>query len=278
MKFLETRRLRLAAAAVPFLFRHAETETPQDFYDHTGDFYEKIFAEDKTDDLVFYSAIAGKTGSPVLDVACGNARVLRPLAAAGHTVFGFDKSRKMLQLAAAKCTKLDPEACFRVFLCRASMENIPFRSAFRLAIIPYNSFNHILDPEDQLNCLENIFRALLRGGQLVMEILPYHERYYQGMRLRKAGFIPSLGKTVVVYSRVSHDRKNNRYTVTWYISEKERGIRSKRYISSFTRTDVHVRTVIEMLESLGFEIEDVLTSYPGEAVDGLRRILICRKP
>lgn len=84
------------------------------------------------------------TGSPLLDVACGDGRVAVQLARQGQTVFSFDKSRTILELFKQSIVKLLPEDQARIHIVRSEIQNIPFKNHFKLAIIPYNSFNHLL--------------------------------------------------------------------------------------------------------------------------------------
>ena len=83
-------------------------------------------------------------GSPLLDVACGDGRVAVQLARQGQTVFSFDKSRTILELFKQSIVKLLPEDQARIHIVRSEMQNIPFKNHFKLAIIPYNSFNHLM--------------------------------------------------------------------------------------------------------------------------------------
>ncbi|MFC1556411.1 class I SAM-dependent methyltransferase [candidate division KSB1 bacterium] len=277
MKWLENIRLHLAAFCLPFKFRKIAVHDPGDFYKEAAEYFEAFFADEKDDDVQFYLDFLRTSGSPVLDAACGNARIMMPVASAGHTVAGFDNSLVMLDLARRKIRELPREIRDRTHLAAACMTNIPFKEFFRLAVIPYNSFNHLLTEHEQRSCLSGIYKALSAGGWLVVEILPFHERYYQGVRFRKSGYMPDTGKRAVLYSSVLHDKENKQHTVTWYIIEKSGRGRTKRLMSRFTRKDIPQEVMVSLLEEAGFIVETTRSSYYGETKSGDKCILICRK-
>ena len=53
-------------------------------------------------DVAFYERVAGQTGGPVLELACGTGRIALPLAEAGLQVTGVDRSEAMLAIARRK--------------------------------------------------------------------------------------------------------------------------------------------------------------------------------
>ena len=46
--------------------------------------YDLDLAEDPGDDIGLYLALAERTGGPILELAAGTGRIVRPLAAAGY--------------------------------------------------------------------------------------------------------------------------------------------------------------------------------------------------
>lgn len=119
-------------------------------------------------DVAFYLRQAHLTGGPVLDLACGTGRVSLPLAKAGFEVVGLDLSRFMLEIAKRKAASLSvsrhPE------FVHGSMERFDLGRRFRLALIPFRSFQHLLTPEAQRRSLECIRRHLRPGGRLIVNL------------------------------------------------------------------------------------------------------------
>ena len=276
MDWFESSRARIASLYIPVIFKSSGTINVGDrFYEETADFYAAFFASRKDDDIPMYRSIAQRTGSPVLDAACGDGRVSIPLAIDGHTVFGFDFSDSMLRLCRNRIRR---EEQSNIHLFRSSMQVFACKNVFRLALIPYNSFNHLLSEADQRLCLSGLWRALRKDGLLVMEILPYHEYYFTGIRVRKSGSMDDGKYKVTAYSQVIQDTSNKRHTVYWYITIKHPGEPPKRLISSYTRKDVPLKRAEQLLTDAGFALEEVRYAYSADDKTDDKRIIIARKP
>ena len=99
------------------------------------------------DDLFMIREFAARTGSPILELACGTGRVLLPLAREGHHLTGVDVSPAMLELARQK---LDAEGlASRVDLVQQDMRHLDLDRRFNLALVALSSFCHLLS----LSCL-----------------------------------------------------------------------------------------------------------------------------
>jgi ubiquinone/menaquinone biosynthesis C-methylase UbiE len=119
-------------------------------------------------DVEFYLAQARKTGGPVLDVACGTGRVAFPLAHAGVDVTGVDRAPGMIAIARAKQRE---SGLSNVRFVRGDMSRFDLRGRrFRLAIVAYRAFQHLLTPAAQRACLTRIHRHLAKQGRLVVHL------------------------------------------------------------------------------------------------------------
>ena len=117
-------------------------------------------------DLAFYLRQARRTGSPILELGCGTGRISLPLAQAGFDVIGLDQSPSMLLVAREKA-KRSPRP---VRFVRGNMARFQLRRRFRLVLIPYRAFQHLLTPTDQRRCLRCVHRHLAREGRLVVHL------------------------------------------------------------------------------------------------------------
>jgi len=118
-------------------------------------------------DVDFYLAQARKTGGPVLDVACGTGRVAFPLARAGVDVTGIDRAPGMIAIAKAKQRE---SRLKNLRFVRANMTRFSVGGKYRLAIVAYRAFQHLLTPSEQRSCLTSIHRHLARRGRLVVHL------------------------------------------------------------------------------------------------------------
>ena len=88
------------------------------------------------EDMGFYVEEAEKSGSPILEVACGTGRVLIPVAEAGLEVVGLDSSSDMLALAKEKVLELATPIQDRIELVEGDMRGFSLGRTFRTILIP----------------------------------------------------------------------------------------------------------------------------------------------
>lgn len=144
----------------------------QDYYDKTpaaAARYDRLHAG-QTDDLRFYVEEARREPGPILEVGCGTGRVTLPIAEAGVTVVGLDRSPWMLEVARAKRRAAPPEVADRCALVRADMRRFAFRRHFGQAILPFRVFQALLTVPEQLAALESIRAVLRPRGRLVLNV------------------------------------------------------------------------------------------------------------
>jgi len=268
---------KFSSLLIPAIFKLPGTENVGDgFYEGTADFFSSVFASGKDDDINMYRKYARSAGSPVLDAACGDGRVMLPLMKDGFAVYGFDSSAKMTKYCLEKINGEFSENLPGSCVCRASMKHLPFKKHFRLAIIPYNSFNHLLSEQDQMMCLEGVHSVLKNDGMLIMEVLPYHEKYETVLRLRKRAELMENGSIITAYSKVTQDKIEKSHTVYWYIFLKDPDGRVKRITSYFKRLDIPLKQIQHLVISSGFEIKEIKYSYSDDK-NMNKRIVVAQK-
>ncbi len=106
-------------------------------------------------------------GTRVLDLACGPAVHVVPLARAGATVTGVDLSEAMLARAWKACARAGVD----VRLVLADMREHVEPGAYDLVINMYTSFGYFTDPGENLTVLRNAWASLVPGGRLVVDVL-----------------------------------------------------------------------------------------------------------
>lgn len=165
-------------------------------------------------DEAFYVEEAQKTGQDVLEVGCGTGRILLPIARAGISIVGLDPSHEMLEIGRRKISSQSPEVQSRIELVEGDVRSIHLDRKFKLAIIPYRAFLHLLTVDDQIAGLENLHRHLEPGGRLVFNVFdPRYEAFVA--RSSALGEVvtrvqefthPENGRRVVLYNSVHYDR------------------------------------------------------------------------
>jgi len=125
-----------------------------------ADLYEQDPLHRGRPDVGFFVEEARTSGSPVLDIGCGTGRVLIPTARAGLEVVGLDLSPRMLAVCRERLLGEPDEVRTRAHVIEADMRRFDLGQRFRLAMIPFRSFQYLLTIEDQLTCLAEIRRHL----------------------------------------------------------------------------------------------------------------------
>lgn len=106
-------------------------------------------------------------GARVLDLACGHGRHAIPLAERGCAVTGYDLSETMLTRARVDAAARGVAPRF----VRGDMRALPFEGAFDAVINVFTAFGYFADPEDDLETLRRVRRALVPGGRFLLETL-----------------------------------------------------------------------------------------------------------
>jgi SAM-dependent methyltransferase len=102
-----------------------------------------------------FFALLPEPGGPVLEVGCGEGRVLRDLKERGYDLTGLDASPSLLDAARGA----DPDG--RYVLGRA--EGLPFEDGSFDLVVAYNV---LMDVEDMPRAVAEIARVLRPGGRL----------------------------------------------------------------------------------------------------------------
>ncbi len=245
-----------------------------DFYQVAAAFYDCTFGreglEGERSNVAFYVEAARQAGSPVLELACGTGRVLIPVAAAGLTVVGLDRSTAMLAIAQEKIAELPDATQQRIELVEGDMRSFSLDQRFKLITIPSRSFLHLMTPADQRQALGCIRDHLADDGRLVFNIFdPRLDKIVAhlgtlGSALQKDSEFrhPETGRRVVVWVTLHYDP-------TQQIIEEERifeeldadgRVVAKTY-APLTLRWVYRYEMQHLLELSGFAVEALYGSY-----------------
>jgi SAM-dependent methyltransferase len=108
----------------------------------------------------------------VLDVGCGYGRVALPLARAGYDVEGIDLSPNLVDAARAAAAAEHLPVRFRV----GSMTALPYKDgSFDVALCLWSAFHELLEEDEQVRTLREVWRVLSRGGFALFEGPLYEE-------------------------------------------------------------------------------------------------------
>ena len=136
-------------------------------------FYDTIYhtLRDTVDNEYFQNEIK-RTSGKVLEIGVGTGRLFKNSLDNGADIYGLDISEAMLDVL---YKKLDPAQHYRI-----SQQNIidfSFDFKFDLIIAPFRVIMHLLNKEDQLKAIDNVFHHLNDNGKFIFD-----------------AFIPDLGQ------------------------------------------------------------------------------------
>ncbi len=180
---------------------------------------------DFVEDLMLYSTLAEEAGDPILDLGCGTGRVMLHLAQDGCRTVGLDNSEAMLEQGRRKL-KAMPDLASRARFVHGDALAPALDEGFKLIIIPYNTFMHFSEQDDQLTVLRACQRLLDEDGLLVIDLPNAGEMYAtQGdnaLSLERTFTVPDTGNMVMQFSVSEIDRAEQRLYLTWVYDEVAR--------------------------------------------------------
>jgi len=129
-------------------------------------FYDLIYHQlrDGIDNEYFLNEIK-RTNGKILEVGVGTGRLFINALNHGADIFGIDLSQSMIDVLSEKLTGEQYK--------RISLQNIidfSFDFQFDLIIAPFRVIMHLLDKEDQLMAINNIFKNLKRNGRFIFDV------------------------------------------------------------------------------------------------------------
>lgn len=123
------------------------------------------------EDLPLYDRYAAQSGGPILELACGSGRLTVPLARAGYTITGSDRSAAMLARCQSAAAVAGPEVAARITLRQEDMTDAsedPMR--YRFAFVALGSFNHLLTLSDRRAALAALRARVVPGATLILDL------------------------------------------------------------------------------------------------------------
>ncbi|MBL8046027.1 MAG: class I SAM-dependent methyltransferase [Anaerolineales bacterium] len=173
-----------------------------------------------TEDLEFWIELAEEHGGPVLELGCGTGRVLLQIARRGLAITGVDNSPEMLARLEEKLRATSalgkggwPAA---PTLINADIQSFSHNTQYAIALLPFNTFMHLLTLEAQVAALTNIRKHLAAGAPLVLDVVNPVQAYAaeeQGLTLERS--FADGERTVQQFSQMRLERAAQLAHITW---------------------------------------------------------------
>jgi len=166
-------------------------------------------------DLPLWRRLAREAGGPILEVGCGDGRVMRVLAREGFEVTGIDTNPAMLHRAQ---NSLSQKLRSRVHLLEQDVRSMDLPDRYRLIIAPCNTLAGLAD-QDLSQALARLRVHLQPGGHLAFEV-PWPAEVTADPDEPLSAFLePESGNPIQVYAQQETDADGKRAVVTWRYDE-----------------------------------------------------------
>jgi SAM-dependent methyltransferase len=238
-----------------------------DYYD------ESPVVSGRLQDVAFYRDAAREFGDPVLELGCGTGRITMALAEAGKRITGLDLSERMLERAVKKRAGLRVEARERVHLVQGDMAHFDLGEKFRLVIIPFRPFQHLLEVQQQMDCLDCVRKHLAPGGRLILDVFQTDaERMHDPVHMREqlvTEYKTTDGRQVRISERVAaFHRAEQRNDVEMIFSIAHPGGRKERLVFAWTLRYFFRYEVAHLLARCWFQVAAEYGNFDRTAIRG----------
>lgn len=241
--------------------------------------YDAVYA-DVVADVVPHIALVRGAGGPVLELCCGNGRLLLPTLEAGFACDALDRDRPMLddlrtklsargwrERAEGGATRFRHADGRDIGVHEGDMRDFSLGVRYSLIVIGFNSFLHNLTQADQLATLRCCRHHLASGGRLVvMAFHPSAERLMEwasGEKLFKD--IAVGGGRLRVYDQAVDDRVEQVRNMTRRIEQTDAaGAVTRRESVTFRLRYIYKPEMELLLHVAGFsrwEAQPAFASY-----------------
>src|SRR5260221_13235879 len=181
------------------------------------------------------------------------------LVEAEKRITGLDLSERMLERAVKKRGALRVEARERVHLIQGNMAGFDLGEKFRLIIIPFRPFQHLLEVHEQMNCLECARKHLAPGGRLILDVFQTDaERMHDPVHMREmlvTEYNTADGRRVKITERVAaFHRAEQINDVEMIFSVVHPGGRQERMVFAWPLRYFFRYEVEHLLARCGFQV------------------------
>lgn len=259
---------------------------PKALYDSfIADYYDSSpIVMQRTQDIAFYVNAVKKYGDPVLELGCGTGRITMAIAEAGYRVVGLDLSERMLERAVEKRAALRREARERVHLVQGDMTQFELGETFRSVVIPFRPFQHLLETEQQMGCLNCVKKHLAPKGRLILDFFQTDPERMRDPKFRRESPLIEYdlpgGRHVVLSERVAaFHRAMQRNDVEMIFQVKHADGKEERLVMAWTLRYFFRYEVEHLMARCGFQVEEVYGNFDSSPLaDGSPEMIFVATP
>jgi len=239
-------------------------------------FYDIIYHQhrDGVDNEYFINEIM-QTKGKILEVGVGTGRLFTNALNQGADIYGLDISPAMINVLQKKLT---PDQYKRISLQNVTDFNFDF--TFDLVIAPFRVMMHLLEKDQQIRAINNVYRHLNKNGRFIFDAfipdlnqlikgfdnyVDFEGEYSKGKRIKRVvSTSPDLiNQLINITFRLEWDEDNEKKSEEWNVP-----------LRFFFRYELE-----HLVERSEFEKYTILGDYMGKKLNQNSKefIVICRK-
>lgn len=239
-------------------------------------FYDEIYQHlrDGVDNEFFLEHIRNTKGK-VLEIGVGTGRFFIDAMKTGADIYGIDISENMLDILKGKLNK---DQLHRI--SKQSIVDFSFDNKFDLIVAPFRVIMHVLDKNDQIDALNNIYEHLKNGGKCIFDtfvpdmkqlisglnnVTDFEDEYEKGKKLKRiVSTNPDLINQVI----------NVHFRIEWEEDDKLKFEDWELPMRFFFRFELE-----HLIERSHFRQYEILGDYDGGKLDENSKefIVVCKK-
>ncbi|MGA2408473.1 MAG: class I SAM-dependent methyltransferase [Bacteroidales bacterium] len=239
-------------------------------------FYDTIYhhMRDAVDNEYFQNEIQ-RSGGKILEIGVGTGRLFINALNQGADIHGLDISESMLEIL---YKKLQRDQHYRI--SQQNIINFSFDFKFNLIIAPFRVIMHLLNIEEQIKAIDNVYNHLNSNGRFIFDAfipdlnqlikginnqMDFEGEYDSGQKIRRfVSTSPNLiNQTIQVNFHLEWEEKNELKHDDWILP-----------LRFFFRYELE-----HLLERTKFEKYKIYGDYKGSELDKESKdfIVICQK-
>lgn len=249
-------------------------------YERAAAYYARMYRD--RPDREHYLRIARRAEGHVLELGCGDGRLLETLARNGLQVTGLDVSRHMVALARRRIANLPPPDRRRASVVQGDVRDFDLAQYFGAALLPFRLLQHLLAPQDRRDCLDAVRRHVRTSGLLAFDVFrarpetgpfprPWREdpliKFEDGTRVqrryRKLSYAPEVSNYRIEVRFEEYRRGDDRATQWRYVYG----------LHTYDRSEID-----ELLARSDFEMVQYRTDFGAqvEGTSGWNHVVVAR--
>jgi len=236
------------------------------------------------DDIPFYLEYASRINGNILELACGSGRITIPLAKAGYEIWGMDISNAMIELFRKKIKDLPEDVAQRIHLVHENMTNFRINKKYQLIIIPFRSYQALIEDNQQNMCLKNVYNHLSEDGIFIITFFKpiddIENNWVKNVEIFDwESNDPTTGNKVRRYHFRKHIEPHKQIIYADLIYYIEQDYCSKqRVVDEFYLKYHYENQIRALLLSNKFKIIEEMGYYDGRPINkGSEFIFVCKK-